>query len=185
MKRRRFQYWLVRATIVVLALVSGVRVIPAHRAAASSSATLAALPSLPSPSALPSAFQASLSREAETIVSAVAADIDADGDLDIVGSDDHLGLVVLVNDGQGHFSRRTSQHTRPGLAESDALTVRDRGRTRTVSIQNERPTIASRVAPGFDAVAPQPWTAHCGPAAFIAALVSTRVPRAPPSARRS
>src|SRR3954469_1713941 len=87
-------------------------------------------------SELPLALQASLSRQGVTLVAALAADIDADGDLDIVGSDDHLGLIVLVNDGEGHFSRRSPKRQAMSAEPGDPI-VHDRGKAPTVSIQNE------------------------------------------------
>jgi hypothetical protein len=41
-----------------------------------------------------------------TVVAAALADIDADGDLDVVAFDGSLDLLVWSNDGTGHFTRR-------------------------------------------------------------------------------
>jgi len=40
------------------------------------------------------------------VVAAAMADIDADGDLDLVASDGSLDLLVWSNDGTGHFTRK-------------------------------------------------------------------------------
>ncbi|HEX7137547.1 MAG TPA: VCBS repeat-containing protein [Vicinamibacterales bacterium] len=40
------------------------------------------------------------------LVAAVTADIDADGDLDLVATDQDLNLLVWVNDGAGHLTRQ-------------------------------------------------------------------------------
>jgi hypothetical protein len=40
------------------------------------------------------------------VVAAALADIDADGDLDVIASDGSLDLLVWSNDGSGHFTRK-------------------------------------------------------------------------------
>src|SRR5215813_12869498 len=52
-------------------------------------------------------FSQPAANQPEQIVSIVAADIDSDGDLDVVASDSALQLHVWVNDGAGHFTLRT------------------------------------------------------------------------------
>ncbi len=74
------------------------------------------------------------------MVSVVTADIDADGDVDIVASDGSLDLLVWVNDGDGHFTRQSPRRSTdwqsvppaPGLG--NGLVVAD------VSTQNDAPT---------------------------------------------
>ncbi len=44
------------------------------------------------------------------VVAAALADIDADGDLDVVAFDGSLDLLVWSNDGTGHFTRRYPTH---------------------------------------------------------------------------
>jgi hypothetical protein len=44
------------------------------------------------------------------VVAAALADIDADGDLDLVASDGTLDLLVWSNDGSGHFTRMYPAH---------------------------------------------------------------------------
>jgi len=52
------------------------------------------------------------------LVSMVIHDVDADGDLDVVANDGSLDLIVWINDGTGHLTRRT---TRPANdVQSDA-----------------------------------------------------------------
>jgi hypothetical protein len=43
------------------------------------------------------------------LVALVASDIDADGDLDLVANDGSLDLLVWINDGAGHLTRRYAQ----------------------------------------------------------------------------
>src|SRR5215472_12938354 len=44
------------------------------------------------------------------VIAAAMADIDADGDLDLVASDGSLDLLVWSNDGTGHFTRKYPAH---------------------------------------------------------------------------
>jgi hypothetical protein len=44
------------------------------------------------------------------VVAAALADIDADGDLDLIASDGTLDLLVWSNDGSGHFTRKYPVH---------------------------------------------------------------------------
>src|ERR1700736_2337790 len=43
------------------------------------------------------------------LVSMVTNDIDADGDLDVVANDGSLDLIVWINDGTGHLTRRKTR----------------------------------------------------------------------------
>ena len=54
---------------------------------------------------VPPAMRAVLAEPDMQLVAIVAADIDADGDLDVVASDTSLQLHVWVNDGAGHLRR--------------------------------------------------------------------------------
>jgi hypothetical protein len=51
------------------------------------------------------------------LVALVASDIDADGDLDLVANDGSLDLMVWLNDGAGHFTRRYA-HQSPGWRDN-------------------------------------------------------------------
>lgn len=140
---------------------------------------------LPAPrhlvSELPPALQASLSRQGVTLVVALAADIDADGDLDIVGSDDRLGVVILVNDGEGHFSRRSAKRGAWGAEPPDPA-VHERGAAPIVSVQNDPPPVAPGLAIRFE-VSARPTAVRAGARrAPAAAVPTTRTPRAPPVA---
>src|SRR6267154_1087538 len=43
------------------------------------------------------------------LVSMVTHDVDADGDLDVVANDGSLDLIVWINDGTGHLTRRKTR----------------------------------------------------------------------------
>ena len=57
------------------------------------------------------------------LVSMVAADIDADGDLDVVASDGSLDLVVWTNDGTGRLTRKYPGRSSNGLDQTPAQTL--------------------------------------------------------------
>jgi hypothetical protein len=173
--------WLARIAIIAAALAVVSSWSPPGAAPTESRPILAPLHP---PSELPSALQASLSHQAVALVSAVATDIDADGDLDIIGSDDHLALIVLVNDGYGHLSRRVEHRPSTWRPEPADPALRDRGDVPSASVQNEPPTVGHDTARTFDLCDALTF-ALCGrQQAAPAALISTRVPRAPPAAFR-
>lgn len=59
----------------------------------------------------------------QRLVAMVASDIDDDGDLDLVGDDGSLDLLVWINDGTGHLTRR---YARPsGGWNEDTQTAND------------------------------------------------------------
>ena len=110
----------------------------------------------------------------------VAADIDADGDLDVVASDSALELYVWVNDGAGHFTRRDpiqsrSWHPLPAdpAVDGRAVSIESFTQTNPPSVSADwRLTAWSLDASTFSLtrLAAAPSTDHR----------STRVPRAPP-----
>jgi len=112
-----------------------------------------------------------------------AADIDRDGDLDVVASTDR-GFLVWVNDGNGRLTSQTPQ-SKTGLDGRSPGDTWSGGRSRDdETIQNDVPS--TRLAATY---------AHAPPASSSSALPgsasdrqprfgrSAHVPRAPPSAR--
>ena len=174
--------WLARVAILAAALAVTASWNPPGAASTPSGPTRTPLHP---PSELPSALQASLSHQAVTLVSAVAADIDADGDLDVIGSDDHLALIVLVNDGYGHLSRGVA-HRGPSTWRSEPVdpALHDRGDAPSVSVQNEPPTVGLDTARTVDLRDAVTFAPRGRQQAASAAPISTRVPRAPPTAFR-
>lgn len=85
-----------------------------------STALIAALPPVLSPPVL---------KPGSRLVSMIAEDIDADGDLDVVANDGSLNLIVWTNDGSGRLSPRQS-HDVAGLQSEPAQP--------TVSHQSDR-----------------------------------------------
>jgi hypothetical protein len=119
------------------------------------------------------------------VVSVVTADIDADGDLDVVASDSKLDLFVWVNDGQGHLSRRPFRHSTTWQSEPADPTLHDPARVPTVSLQNEPPSVGLDTRVAFGIRDPAARAPRAAVQAIAAAPVSTRIPRAPPIALRS
>jgi len=72
------------------------------------------------PGALAIAAVTSAGADPGRFVSIVAADIDDDGDLDVVASDSSLHLHVWVNDGSGHFTRQRPHKSQAWRADSSA-----------------------------------------------------------------
>jgi hypothetical protein len=181
MARTLVRLWTTRLVLAAAAIAAAASV---HVPGAHPADSLALLAPAHPPADLPPALRVSLSHEQITLVSAIAADIDSDGDLDIVGSDDHLSLVVFVNDGQGHLSRRSSRQPRSLESEPDGPSVTDRDNGGVASVQSDPPTIAPDVAPGVDVV-PAAGVGLERPDMAVAADLVPGVPRAPPAIRRS
>jgi len=131
------------------------------------------------PRALPAALSA-LGVEPDSFVSAVVADIDADGDLDLVASDSSLQLHVWVNDGRGHFTAQPPVQSTSWNGESSGPSVDARPIRQESSTQNDPPTVRD-VAPVLYTTGGSAKTFSPRPTRTDAADRSTRTPRAPPA----
>jgi hypothetical protein len=75
----------------------------------------------------------------------VAADIDRDGDIDVVASTEH-GFMVWMNDGAGHLNRQAPRHE-PALAgRSPEKTWKGDESQRDESYQDELPSLSEMTA---------------------------------------
>src|SRR5258707_2453497 len=137
------------------------------------------------PVSVPPAIQALLPERGPELVSVVTADIDADGDLDVIASDGNLDLFVWLNDGQGHLSRRPSERATTWQPEPGEPALHDRANVPNVSVQNGPSSIGLDTWPAFGVRDPAALAQFCATQAAAAAPISTRVPRAPPIALRS
>jgi len=119
------------------------------------------------------------------VVAAALADIDADGDLDLVASDGTLDLLVWSNDGLGHFTRKYPVHGPSGGWIS-----------RDASLEPGSGSVPASVVPGGSSslVTPSRLTRTLDPAEWRVRSVDssprprtdlTRGSRAPPLALRS
>jgi len=111
----------------------------------------------------------------------VTADIDRDGDLDVVAITDR-SLVVWVNDGSGHLTAQVPKKAQGVTGRSPATTSRDRDLPRDETIQGDGPStplltanahappvLLARYRPRHDLVAPRDIACTC------------RTSRAPPA----
>lgn len=117
-------------------------------------------------------------------VSVIAADLDADGDLDLIASDTALQIHVWVNDGDGHFTRREPVHGTTWQTVPPAPTFEDRSSSPPSCTSSPAPTLQGDLALGLAI-----------PALVEATVVSTSskaarwahtalIPRAPPRTAR-
>jgi hypothetical protein len=119
------------------------------------------------------------------VVAAALADIDADGDLDLVASDGTLDLLVWSNDGSGHFTRLYPAHT--GSAGS---------LSRDGALDPESGTLPASIVPGGSAsvvvadvasttIDARNWRLASHASSFHSRRLLTRASRAPPLTLRS
>ncbi|HKB10958.1 MAG TPA: VCBS repeat-containing protein [Vicinamibacterales bacterium] len=128
------------------------------------------------------ALRALLPDEGRDIVSAITADIDADGDLDVVASDSNLELLVWVNDGNGNLSRQDANRNRSWASEPTAPSVENRPTGSVASVQTDPPTVVVDARASFDVQQPARRVARRPAVASVHLLASSRTPRAPPLA---
>ena len=117
------------------------------------------------------------------LVSMIADDIDADGDLDVVANDGSLDLIVWINDGTGRLSRQEGRKpsslpekmTGPGLSDHP---------TRSQALA-QTPSSVLQIYPSIESCLPNEsrarWTGSPDPLALH--FISTRSPRGPPLVR--
>jgi hypothetical protein len=132
--------------------------------------------------ALPAVLTSPAVQSSWHLISMVANDIDADGDLDVVANDGSLELLVWINDGTGRLTRRQNRPAStlrpdasgPGFAGEPAGS--DAAIHGLLSFLQPQSSIASALAersrPRSDG------TTHPLQPAFV----SSRTPRAPPAA---
>jgi hypothetical protein len=139
------------------------------------------LPPLVTPASVLPAGLAPPRTDGRLLVSVIAADIDADGDLDVVGSDGSLDLIVWDNDGTGHLTRKDPQPSTPDGWESSGATVDDRPATSTVAAQFGGTSLRLNTrALSFNSHL-SPWRAAASPSHRQPQFALTRIPRAPPA----
>ena len=106
----------------------------------------------------PVAFPAGLTRVSDdfssNLVSAVTADIDSDGDLDVVATDRALNLLVWVNDGAGHFTRQRPKRGGGFSTRASGPTLERRSGSVAVSTLNDPPSAGLGQRPSLDAKLP-------------------------------
>ena len=129
---------------------------------------------------LPSTIRQSLRDSGDELVSAVAADFDDDGDLDVVATNGALDLLVFVNDGTGRYTRRQPAPVRDEHSQAPTPGVESREPFTDAYISAAPPAVDADVrAAAFN---PSPSLALAGPASDppIERAASRRRPRGPP-----
>jgi len=176
----RRSFWLGAVAAIAVAVL---RPVPAGVDPGAPSVAGTPAPRTRTASNLPPALEASLSGQGLDLVSVIAADIDADGDLDVVASDSKLELIVWVNDGTGHLTRREAARATRWRPEPADPTLHERPGAINVSLQNEPPTVGVDNRLEFGTLAPARVASRRAPRALATAALSTRVPRSPPVQR--
>src|SRR5215831_1745840 len=110
------------------------------------------------------AHAADFSIDGGRLVSIVTADIDADGDLDVVASDSALQLHVWVNDGAGHFTLRIPARSSGWQPTPPAPSFDDRSTPAASFTQINPPTLG----PGVQAIV-----------GILSAAAAARIPASP------
>ena len=116
------------------------------------------------------------------VASLVAADLDADGDLDIVAADTSagsLGIVVWVNDGAGHLTRERPADGRSLATEPASPSIEHRQGTVPASTQPNTPAVDAPAVSVRYALPARPWNLPATPDAR-SALLSALPSRSPP-----
>lgn len=134
-------------------------------------AWLSTLPGVLTPPSVPPGWQ---------LLSVIADDIDADGDLDLVANDGSLDLIVWINDGTGHLSRQhggkpsRSPQKMSGPTFSDQPPGSQAVAHTAFFVLHEDSSFGSDVTIGSR----RPFGGPTDPSMTL--LVSARSPRAPP-----
>ena len=84
------------------------------------------------------------------LVAAVTADIDADGDLDVVATDQALNLLVWVNDGSGHLTRQRPRHSGGESTSAPAPAFEGRAGSLALATFNDPPSAKLGQHPDLD-----------------------------------
>jgi len=116
------------------------------------------------------------------ISSLVAADLDADGDLDIVAADPANGsvdILVWVNDGDGRLTRKRPERPKSFGAEPLAPSVDPQQSTVVVSIQPDSPAVQTSCASTWLVLPDQPCRLPLSASAISATVAALRS-RSPP-----
>jgi hypothetical protein len=115
------------------------------------------------------------------VSSLVTADLDADGDLDIVASErssGSIGIVVWVNDGAGRLTRKAPAPTGNLAGEPALPSLDERQTTIAASVQPDGPAIAAIAANAWLTLPARRCDAvrSCSPTSVTPATLRSRSP---------
>ncbi|OLE82043.1 MAG: hypothetical protein AUF76_11060 [Acidobacteria bacterium 13_1_20CM_2_65_9] len=130
---------------------------------------------------LPPGFRAALAERDTQLVAIVAADIDADGDLDVVASDSTLQLHVWVNDGAGHLQRKRPARSSSLQPEPPGPTLTHGAPLSPVPTQKDPRALRAGTEVHPTALAAMRGTPPASSDAVLPATRAAHTPRAPPA----
>jgi len=173
-----FRRLICRCALVAIALLASVRLAPTSVSAAGD---IDGSIWRPMNVAWPAGLTSAAEDAAADIVSAVTADIDADGDLDVVATDQSLNLLVWVNDGTGHLTRQWPRHSGGESTSPGSPTLERRAPSIAFSTFSDPPSAGLEQRPDFHTGRPdaRPPVAADPPLPF--STTRHTPPRAPPS----
>ena len=118
------------------------------------------------------------------VVAMVASDIDADGDLDLVANDGSLDLIVWINDGTGHLTRRLARQAR-GWRDDASTANSDKDHAGVSAVVAASASIDPGQSPALLlADNGEPGAGYARPS-LASLLARSQSPRAPPLPRTS
>ncbi len=118
------------------------------------------------------------------VVAMVASDIDADGDLDLVANDGSLDLIVWINDGTGHLTRRLARQA-SGWREDASAANNDKDHAAVSAITASSASIDPCQSPSLALTNDgEPGAAYVSPS-LNSLFARSQSPRAPPLPRLS
>jgi hypothetical protein len=129
---------------------------------------------------LPASLRVAFAEPDTHLVAIVAADIDADGDLDVVASDSALHLYVWMNDA-GHLRQKQPARSSSLQPEPPGPTI-ERG-TAPPPVPTQKDPRSLRAGTEIDPVlvAPMRRATAASPRAVVPAMFAAHTPRAPPT----
>lgn len=131
--------------------------------------------------ALPSVLSPPAMIPGSRLVSMIAEDIDADGDLDVVANDGSLDLIVWTNDGSGQLSRQQGRGHDGIRSEPAAPAVAGDVARSDTAVPSAFGSLAIDARVSEMVEARRPLSRHRASSRLSSAFVSTRTPRGPPA----
>jgi hypothetical protein len=129
---------------------------------------------------LPAGLRVALGEPDTHLVAIVAADIDADGDLDIVASDSALHLYVWMNDA-GHLRQKQPARSSSLQPEPAGPTIKHGTAPPPVPTQKDPRSLRAGTEIHPVPLAPMRRATTASPHAGVPAMFAAHTPRAPPA----
>src|SRR2546427_4180492 len=166
-----------RALVCALALGCVASAGPRHLA---ESPPIASAPSFTAASErLPAGLALPAVEAAQQIIGLVCADIDSDGDLDVIVNEGSLDLAVWVNDGTGRLTRKHA--ARSSGWQTEAPSPSFDVRPSAVSALNDLPSLGGDLRLRTIALARSQPPSQAAHTAIAQSAIGSSIPRAPPA----